>query len=109
MTKRVFWMVMLGVLLAFTAPVAVSAQDFTNGTVLTQGFGTITVTITGRNRNTGATITRTYSFNVPTSGQAGAGAAAVARAEAESKASQRFMAENPGFEIRSVQSQSDYF
>jgi hypothetical protein len=104
MAKRIFWVGMLGILLTFTAPVIVSAQDFTDGTILVQAQGTITVTITGRNPNTGETITRTYYFNVPTSGQAGGGAAAVAKAEAESKAMQRFEREYPGFQIRNIQS-----
>jgi hypothetical protein len=59
--------------------------------------------------NTDATITRTYSFNVPTSGQAGGGAAAVAKAEAEANATERFRRENPGYEIRNIQSQFDGF
>ena len=52
----------------------------------------------------GTTITRSYTFDVHTAGQAGGGAAAVARAEAEANASQRFRTENPGYEIRNVQS-----
>ena len=55
------------------------------------------------------TITRTYTFDVPTSGQAGGGAAATARAQAEAQATERFRRENPGFEIRNVQSQHDGF
>jgi hypothetical protein len=58
---------------------------------------------------TNTDITRTYSFNVPTSGQAGGGASAVAKAEAEANATERFRRENPGYEIRNVQSQSDGF
>jgi hypothetical protein len=57
--------------------------------------------------NTNETITRTYTFNVSTSGQAGAGAAAVAKSQAEADAAERFRRENPGYEIRNIQSQAD--
>ena len=53
------------------------------------------------------TITRSYTFSVPTGGQAGGGAAAVARSQAEAEATERFRRENPGFEIRNVQSNHD--
>ena len=98
MAKKILGIAMLGVLLAFAAPVAVLAQDFTNGTILAQAQGTITVTITGRNSR-GETITRRFTESVPTAGQAGGGAAAVARSAAVSRAEQRFLRENPGFQI----------
>jgi hypothetical protein len=59
--------------------------------------------------STDTTITRTYTFDVPTSGQAGGGASATAKAEAEANATQRFRTENPGYEIRNVQSTHDGF
>ena len=93
----------LAIVLAFSAPVTVLAQDF-NGTILVQAQGTITVTITGRNPRTGETITRAYTERVSTAGQAGAGASAVARSEAEARAIARFERENPGFQIRNIQS-----
>jgi len=49
------------------------------------------------------TIIRSYTFNVPSSGQAGGGAAAIARQEAHFNAAQQFERENPGFEIRNIQ------
>jgi len=57
--------------------------------------------------STGETITRIFTFSVPTGGQAGGGASSVAKAEAEANATERFRRENPGFEIRNVQSNSD--
>jgi hypothetical protein len=66
----------------------------------TQGSGT-------SNIQQPETITRFYIFNVPTSGQAGGGAAAVARSEAEASATEQFRLENPGFEIRNIQSSHD--
>ena len=61
----------------------------------------------GAQQPANTTITRTYTFNVPTSGQAGGGASATAKAEAEANATERFRRENPGYEIRNVQSQHD--
>lgn len=103
MAKKILGIAILGVLLALTTPVAVFAQDFTGGTVIAQGVNTYTVTITGHNPHTGQTITRSYSFDI-NFGRLGAGGAAQARAQARAQATHRFERENPGFQIRNVQS-----
>jgi hypothetical protein len=84
-----------GIMLAFVAPVVVSSQDFTSGTILVQAQGTIVWVITGYDKYTGEERTSSYSFNVPIGGLAGERA----RNESGIRARNLFMAENPGFVI----------
>jgi len=80
--KNALFLGILALMLVFSAPVAVYAQDFANGTILTQAQ---------------STITRSYTYNFP------AGASAVARAEIVATATARFQRENPGYDVRNVE------
>ena len=80
--RNVLLLGVLAMVLAFMAPVAVSAQDFTDGIILAQAQ---------------STITRSYTYNFP------AGASALARAEIVATATARFERENPGYSIRNVE------
>jgi ABC-type glycerol-3-phosphate transport system substrate-binding protein len=80
--KNGLFLGMLAIMLVFTAPVAVYAQDFTNGTILAQAQ---------------STITRSYTYDFP------AGASAVARQQIVATATARFERENPGYSVRNVE------
>ena len=93
--RNVLLLGMLAMVLAFMAPVAVSAQDFTDGIILAQAQSTIIVRVTGWNQYTNEERTSSYSFTVSSGGLAGERD----RNEAQLRARRLFLAENPGFVV----------
>jgi len=98
MKKKALPVGMLAMLLAFAAPVAVSAQDFNDGTILAQqAQGNITVVVTGWNPNTREEIIRTYSF--PVTLNRWGSPIERDRMQAQNRARSLFQAQYPGFLI----------